>query len=109
MRPTTRPAWMNSSARLLIDPVGVSRHHTTNPTARPALGLEAVRAPSPPVLASTAAMGFALAVVHPTYALFLWIPFAGFVAVRALWARADLRRGSAALAALVVPAALFML
>jgi hypothetical protein len=47
--------------------------------------------------------------VHPTYALFLWIPFAGFVAVRALWARADIRRGLAALAALVVPAALFML
>jgi hypothetical protein len=74
-----------------------------------ALALETVRAPSPRVLASTAAAGFALAVVHPTYALFLWIPFAGFVAVRALWARADIRGGSAALAALAVPAALFML
>ncbi len=74
-----------------------------------ALALEAVRSPTPGLLASTAAAGLTLAVVHPTYALFLWIPFAGFLAVRALWARSDVRAGSAALAALVVPAALFML
>ena len=48
-----------------------------------------------------------LAVVHPTYALFLWIPFAGFLAVRWLWDRRDVRSGGLALAALVVPAALF--
>jgi hypothetical protein len=50
-----------------------------------------------------------LAVVHPTYAIFLWIPFVGFLAVRALWERRDLRNGSLALAALLAPAALFML
>jgi len=50
-----------------------------------------------------------LAVVHPTYALFLWVPFAGFLLVRALWTRKDVRAGGVALGALVVPAALFML
>ena len=74
-----------------------------------ALALEAVRSPSLGLLASTAAAAFVLAVVHPTYAIFLWIPFAGFLVVRALWERKDLRAGSLALAALVVPAALFML
>jgi len=74
-----------------------------------ALALESIRAPTRGVLASTAAAGFVLAVVHPTYAIFLWAPFAGFLAVRWLWARLDVREGGLALAALVVPAALFML
>jgi hypothetical protein len=73
------------------------------------LALESVRAPSLGVVASTAAAGFVLAVVHPTYAIFLWIPFAGFLVVRALWERRDLRTGTLALGALLVPAALFML
>ena len=68
-----------------------------------ALALETVRSPSTGLFASTAAAGLALAVVHPTYALFLWIPFVGFLAVRALWARADVRAGLVALGALVVP------
>ena len=48
----------------------------------------------------------ALALVHPTYALFVLIPLVGFVAARALLAR-DARspRGSLGLAAVVVPAA----
>ena len=74
-----------------------------------ALALESVRSPSFGLVASTAAAGLVLAVVHPTYAIFLWIPFVGFLAVRALWERADVRSGSLALGALVVPAALFML
>ena len=74
-----------------------------------ALALAAVRSHSPALFASAAAAAFVLAVVHPTYAIFLWIPFAGFLVVRALWARQDLRAGTAALGALVVPAALFML
>jgi hypothetical protein len=74
-----------------------------------ALALETVRSPSFALVASTAAAGFVLAVVHPTYAIFLWIPFVGFLVVRALWERADVRSGSLALGALVVPAALFML
>ena len=48
-----------------------------------------------------------LAVVHPTYALFLWLPFAGFLAVRWLWTRGTRARIGLALAALVVPAGLF--
>jgi hypothetical protein len=47
--------------------------------------------------------------VHPTYALFLWIPFAGFVLVRRLWMLQDARSGGLALAALAGPAALFLL
>ena len=74
-----------------------------------ALALESVRSPTLGLVASTAAAGFVLAVVHPTYAIFLWIPFAGFLVVRALWERKDLRQGALALGALVVPAALFML
>lgn len=74
-----------------------------------ALALESVRSPSIGLVASTAAAGLALAVVHPTYAIFLWIPFVGFLVVRALWERRDLRTGALALGALFVPAALFML
>ncbi len=72
-----------------------------------ALALEATRRPTPALLASAAAASLGLAVVHPTYALFLWVPFAGFLAVRWLWQRRDLREAGLALAALVVPAALF--
>ena len=74
-----------------------------------ALAFESVRSPSVGLVASTAAAGLALAVVHPTYAIFLWIPFVGFLATRALWERKDLRNGTLALVALVVPAALFLL
>lgn len=85
-----------------------SSRHLLVPAAL-ALALETVRAPSWGLGASTAAAGLALAVVHPTYSIFLWIPFVGFLAVRALWARADVRAGGLALVALVVPSALFML
>ena len=72
-----------------------------------ALALEATRRPTLALIGSAAAASLVLAVVHPTYALFLWIPFAGFIAVRWLWDRRDAREGALALAALVVPAALF--
>lgn len=74
-----------------------------------ALALETLRAPSRSLVLSTAASGLVLAVVHPTYAIFLWIPFVGFLVVRALWERADVRSGLIALASLAVPGALFML
>jgi len=73
-----------------------------------ALALEAVRRPTPALLASVAAASLALVVVHPTYALFLWVPFVGFVAVRWLWERRDAAAGGLALAALVAPAAVFV-
>lgn len=47
-------------------------------------------------LAAAAAAGFVLAVVQPTYAIFLWTPLAEFLAVCALGARADLRAGGLA-------------
>jgi hypothetical protein len=72
-----------------------------------ALAVEATRRPSPPLLASAAVASLALAVVHPTYALFLWIPFAGFLAVRRLWRQGGGRAGVVALVALVLPAAAF--
>ena len=74
-----------------------------------ALALEAMRAPSAASYGSAAAASFVLAVVHPTYAIFLWIPFAGFVAVRWLWERREAGVGLRALGALVAPAALFSL
>ena len=46
-----------------------------------ALALDAMRKPTRGRLLSAAAGSFVLAVVHPTYAIFLWIPFAGFVGV----------------------------
>lgn len=73
-----------------------------------ALALAAVRRPSPGLLASAGAASLVLAVVHPTYALFLWIPFGGFLAVRWAWHGKDVRSGALALAALVVPAGAFL-
>ena len=60
------------------------------------------------LLASTAAASLALAVVHPTYAIFLWLPFGGFLLVRSLATRDEAKPIAAALAALVVPAAAFL-
>jgi hypothetical protein len=63
-----------------------------------------VRRPSRPGAATLAAAGLALALVHPTYALYVLIPLAGYVAARSLLARAEVKRGVTALAALLVPA-----
>ena len=57
-----------------------------------ALALAYVERPGRGGLASVAAAGLVLAVVHPTYAIFLWLPFAGFLLVRSLVERA---RGAA--------------
>ena len=73
-----------------------------------ALALQAMRKPSLGLLASAGLASLVLAVVHPTYAIFLWIPFAGFLAVRWAWRREGMRSGALALGALVVPAGLFL-
>ena len=73
-----------------------------------ALAFAYVERPTRGLLASTAAAGFVLAVIHPTYAIFLWLPFAGFLVVRSLAARDETRKIGTALAALVVPAAAFL-
>jgi hypothetical protein len=72
-----------------------------------ALAFATVRRPTRGRIASTAAAGLALVVVHPTYALFVLIPFVGFLLLRLLWTRQDVRSGGAALIALAAPAGLF--
>ena len=72
-----------------------------------ALAFAYVERPTRGLLASTAAAGLALAVIHPTYAIFLWLPFAGFLVVRSIVARDEAKRIGTALAALVVPAVAF--
>ncbi len=57
-----------------------------------ALALAYVETPGRGRLASVAAAGLVLAVVHPTYAIFLWLPFAGFLVVRSLVERREARR-----------------
>src|SRR4029078_1489880 len=73
-----------------------------------ALAFAAVRAPTKGLLASAGVAALVLAVVHPTYAIFLWIPFGGFLLVRWGWRCEKVGSGSLTLAALVVPAALFL-
>jgi hypothetical protein len=73
-----------------------------------ALAIGAAARPSRGLLASAAAAGLALAVVHPTYAIFLWIPFTGFLVVRSLVVRSEAKPIGAALAALVIPSAAFL-
>jgi hypothetical protein len=69
-----------------------------------ALVFAAMRSDAPRTLfASVAAAGLALAVVHPTYVLFVALVLAGYLAVR------PRRRLAAALAAVAVPAGLFLL
>lgn len=74
-----------------------------------ALAFLLLRSPSWRHAASVAAGAFALAVVHPTYVIFVLIPFAGFLLVRLLWTREDARAGAMGLGALVLaPAAFFV-
>jgi hypothetical protein len=97
----------NGGAYAVLSLPATSSRHLLVPAA---LGLAflALRTHSAAAYASAAAAGFVLAVVHPTYAIFLWIPFGGFLAVRWLWTREDLRAGLAALCVLVVPASAYL-
>lgn len=72
-----------------------------------ALAFRAIDSPTRGPLASAAVASLALAIVHPTYAMFLWLPFAGFLAVRWLWARSDVPAIGGTLVVLIVPAAAF--
>ena len=57
-----------------------------------------------PRLATLAVASGALALVHPTYALFVLIPLVGYVVARLVLARTELAEGALAVAAVVVPA-----
>jgi hypothetical protein len=65
-----------------------------------------VRTPSWRLFASAAAVAAALALTHPTYALFIGVPLVGFLVARALLARADVVPAAAGIAALAVPSAI---
>jgi hypothetical protein len=75
------------------------------PAAALALVFRALEEPGRERYAALASIGLGLALVHPTYALFLVIVLAGFLAARALLAGADLRALGGALLALALPAA----
>lgn len=70
-----------------------------------ALFFAAVRAPAPAAFLALAAGALALALVHPTYALFVAVPLAGYVVARALLAPGELGRGLAGLVSLALPSA----
>jgi hypothetical protein len=63
-----------------------------------------VRKPSLRLVPALAAASVALALVHPTYSLFLLVPLAGFALVRLVWARADLLGLTGGLASVGIPA-----
>jgi hypothetical protein len=63
-----------------------------------------VRRPTGAGAATLGAGGLSLALVHPTYALFVLVPLAGYVAARWLLAHVELRRGIGALVVLLLPA-----
>ncbi len=71
-----------------------------------ALFFRFLRDPSWSCGATLAASGMNLAFVHPTYALFLAFPLAGFVVARAVLARRELVAAPLAFAATVAPAGL---
>jgi hypothetical protein len=56
-------------------------------------------------LPALAAAGLALALVHPTYAVFLCLPLLGYVLARAVMARTEVVAGTAALVAVALPTA----
>jgi hypothetical protein len=64
-----------------------------------------VRHPTRANGATLAAGGLGLALVHPTYALYVLIPLAGYVVARGLLTRGELRRGVLGIVALLLPAA----
>jgi hypothetical protein len=64
-----------------------------------------VRQRSLTLVAPLAAASVALALVHPTYALFLLLPLGGFALIRLVWARSDLLGLAGALASVGIPAA----
>ena len=74
-----------------------------------ALAFHAIRNPTRAQLVTLAAGSLVLAAVHPTYAIFVWLPLAGYVGVRYAWTRLELREGLAMLAAIGLPAAVFFM
>jgi hypothetical protein len=70
-----------------------------------ALAFQAVRTPSKGTLAAVAAAAVVVALVHPTYALFLLIPVCGWAVARLVLEGRDWARLALVVAALAVPSA----
>ncbi len=70
-----------------------------------ALAFQAVREPSPGTLASVGAAALAVALVHPTYALFLLLPVCGWAVARLVLEGRDWARLALVVAALALPSA----
>lgn len=85
-----------TSSRQLLVPVAIAAFFTH------------VREGSRASLATLAAAALTLAVVHPTYALFVALPLGGYVAARSVLAREDLRRGLVGLGAVLVPTGVYL-
>jgi hypothetical protein len=68
-----------------------------------------VRDPTRGGAVALASAGLALALVHPTYALFLCLPLGGYVVARTFLVRREAIRGAVGLGALVVPAGAVLL
>jgi hypothetical protein len=68
-----------------------------------ALVFEALRRPGAGTVATVAAAMLGVAIVHPTYALFLLVPLGGFLAARLALTRRDLRPAVPIAAALLAP------
>jgi hypothetical protein len=84
-------------------PATASRHLIVPATL--ALVFLFIRRPRAVMVAPIAAASLALALVHPTYALFLLIPLGGFAVVRLVLTRSDLPQLAGALACVAVPTA----
>jgi hypothetical protein len=70
-----------------------------------ALAFQAVREPSAGTFASVGAAAVAVALVHPTYALFLLLPVGGWAVARLVLERRDWARLALVVGALAVPSA----
>jgi hypothetical protein len=84
-------------------PATAARHLIVPATL--ALAFLFVRRPSATLVAPLTAGSLALALVHPTYALFLLIPLVGFALARVAFTRTDLVSLPAALACVAIPTA----
>ena len=73
-----------------------------------ALAFQAVREPSAGTLASVGAAALAVALVHPTYALFLLLPVFGWAVARLVLERRDWARLALVVAALALPSAVVL-
>ena len=95
VRPSRSPRWRRGTAAPTPrSPCLRRRRASSSFPPRSHLHSRRCGEPSTGLLASAGVASLVLAVVHPTYAIFLWIPFAGFLAVRWAWRQDEVRSGA---------------